>query len=46
MILIKDLKLNNMKNIVVDLIYPLCAVVATIGIWGILIELEKINKKK
>ncbi len=35
-----------MKNIVVDLIYPLCAVVATIGIWGILIELEKINKKK
>tara|TARA_R110000868_G_scaffold409743_1_gene695847 strand:+ start:1654 stop:1761 length:108 start_codon:yes stop_codon:yes gene_type:complete len=35
-----------MKEIVVDLIYPLCAIVSTIGIWGILIELEEINKKK
>jgi hypothetical protein len=34
-----------MKDIIIDLVYPICAVVSTIGIWFIFLELEEINKK-
>jgi hypothetical protein len=34
-----------MKELVTDYIYPLCAIMSTIGIWGIAVELEKIRKK-
>ena len=38
-------KIKIMKEIVIDYIYPLCAIMITIGIWAIAIELEKIRKK-
>jgi hypothetical protein len=34
-----------MKEIVIDYIYPMCAIMITIGIWCIGIELEKFRKK-
>jgi hypothetical protein len=34
-----------MKEIVIDYIYPFCAIMITLGIWSIAIELEKIRKK-
>jgi hypothetical protein len=34
-----------MREIVIDYIYPMCAVMVTIGVWGIASELEKIRKK-
>ena len=35
-----------MKEIVIDYIYPMCAITITIGIWAMAIELEKISRKK
>jgi len=34
-----------MRDIVIDYIYPLCAIMITIAIWQIAIELERIRKK-
>jgi hypothetical protein len=34
-----------MKEIVIDYIYPICAIMSTIAIWLVAIELEKIRKK-
>jgi hypothetical protein len=34
-----------MKEIVIDYIYPFCAIMITLAIWSIAIELEKIRKK-
>ena len=35
-----------MEEIVKDYIYPMCAIMITIGIWLIAIELERIRKIK
>ena len=37
--------LNYLNNILNYGIYPLCAIMATIALYGIAIELEKIRKK-
>jgi hypothetical protein len=37
-------KLKVMKDIVINYIYPICAMMITIGIWVIAIELERIRK--
>jgi hypothetical protein len=34
-----------MREIVIDYIYPMCAIMVTIGVWEIASELEKIRKK-
>jgi len=34
-----------MRDIVIDYVYPICAIMITIAIWGIAIELERIKKK-
>lgn len=33
-------------EVIINYIYPICAILSTIALWGIGIELEKIRKNK